>query len=96
MNPSPHQILNESSMHNVPPGSETHFKVVLVSEAFQGKPLLQRHRLVNGLLSKELAGPVHALSLHLKTPDEWAKTEGAVAPSPPCRGGDKRSATTKA
>ena len=38
------QVLNESHMHNVPKGSETHFKVLVVSEKFQGKPLLQRHR----------------------------------------------------
>lgn len=35
------EIINESFMHNVPPGSETHFKVLVVSEAFDGLPLIK-------------------------------------------------------
>lgn len=77
-------------MHNVPKGSETHFKVVCVSEAFGGQTLVKRHRQVFSLLSDELQGPVHALSLHLKTPEEWSKAEGAVSASPACMGGSKR------
>ncbi|XP_072284424.1 bolA-like protein 1 [Pyxicephalus adspersus] len=65
------EVHNESHMHAVPPGSETHFKVVVVSEAFNGKPLIQRHRLVNDLLKEELAGSVHALSIQAKTPEQW-------------------------
>ncbi len=76
-------------MHNVPKDSETHFKVVCVSPAFEGKPLLGRHRAVNALLDAELKGGVHALSIVAKTPAEWAASEGAVAPSPSCRGGSK-------
>lgn len=34
-------VINESYMHNVPPGSETHFKVVVVSEQFDGLPLIK-------------------------------------------------------
>ena len=84
------QVINESNMHNVPKGSETHFKVICISSAFEGKALIHRHRLVNGLLQEELAGPVHALSLQLKTPQEWSKSNGAVPPSPACMGGSKR------
>ena len=40
----------QSYMHNVPRGSETHFKVVLVSEAFDGLSLIKRHRAVNSTL----------------------------------------------
>lgn len=82
-------MLNESHMHNVPKGAETHFKVVLVSAAFEGKPLLGRHRVVNALLDAELKGGVHALSIVAKTPGEWAASQGAVPPSPQCRGGSK-------
>lgn len=81
--------MNESHMHNVPPGSETHFKVILVSDAFEGKPLLGRHRAVNTLLDAELKGGVHALSIVAKTPKEWAASAGSVPPSPACRGGSK-------
>jgi len=82
-------VLNESSAHNVPKGSESHFKVVVISEAFEGPSLIQRHRLVNALLEAELAGGVHALSIKAKTPAQWDKNRKVDA-SPACRGGSKR------
>jgi BolA protein len=63
--------------------------VVVVSPQFEGQALLERHRTVNALLDEELKGGVHALSIVAKTPAQWAKAS-AVAPSPPCLGGDKR------
>lgn len=91
------RVENESHMHNVPPGSESHFKVTLVTPRFDGKPLLARHRLVNAALAAELGGGVHALALHTFSPDEWAaRTAGGaggdggaspVADSPQCLGG---------
>ena len=80
-------IINESRNHNVPPDSETHFKVVVVSDAFADESLIKRHRMLNKLLSEQLAGPVHALSLHTHTEQEWLDKGGVVPPSPPCRGG---------
>ena len=50
------EVLNESDTHNVPRGSETHFKVIVVSEGFAGVGPLDRHRLVNGALADELSG----------------------------------------
>ena len=47
------QVINECANHNVPPGSESHFKVVLVSDEFYDKTLLDRHRLINSLLADE-------------------------------------------
>ena len=85
------EVVNESHMHNVPEGSESHFKVVLVSEAFGGKSLLARHRLVNSALSEELKGGVHALALHTMTPGEWRDKQGDALESPPCLGGGKLS-----
>ncbi|XP_069584809.1 bolA-like protein 1 [Ranitomeya imitator] len=82
------EVHNESSMHAVPPGSETHFKVVVVSDVFSGKSLIQRHRLVNDLLKEELAGAVHALSIQAKTPQQWAENP-TVVKSPGCMGGSK-------
>ena len=82
------EVINESHMHNVPPGSESHFKVVAVSNEFNGKMLVARHRLINKALAEELEGPVHALALHTMTPDEWADKGGAPE-SPPCMGGSK-------
>lgn len=82
------EVVNESSGHNVPPGSETHFKVVAVAETFDGERLIARHRRINRVLAEELAGPVHALALHTFTPAEWERRFGAVPDSPLCRGGD--------
>ncbi|KAJ1626880.1 bola protein [Pavlovales sp. CCMP2436] len=83
------EVLNESDGHNVPRGSETHFKVVVVSAAFEGTKLIDRHRVVNSALADELASGVHALSIVAKAPSQW--TEGAaVSPSPNCMGGSKR------
>ncbi len=84
------EVLNESSAHNVPPGSESHFKVVIVAACFEGKGLLERHRSINEALAEELAGPVHALSIHVHTPREWGARGQAVSVSPPCLGGGKR------
>ncbi len=52
------------------PDAETHFKLRVVSDAFTGKRLLQRHRMINEVLQEELKTTVHALSLVLKTTSE--------------------------
>ena len=52
------------------PGGETHFRVNIVSEAFEGKSRIERHRMINTLLAAELAGPVHALALKAMTKSE--------------------------
>ncbi len=82
------EVINESHMHNVPEGSESHFKVVLVSDEFQGKMLIARHRLVNKALETELNSGIHALALHTMTMQEWFDKGNAPA-SPPCLGGGK-------
>jgi len=87
--PSHLEVINESHQHSVPPGSESHFKVILVSGQFEGKGLLQRHRAVYALLNEEMAQKqIHALALHTFTPAEWEK-ETAARKSPPCLGGSK-------
>ncbi|MGB5856105.1 MAG: BolA/IbaG family iron-sulfur metabolism protein [Oceanisphaera sp.] len=79
------EVINESYMHRVQPGAETHFKLVVISEQFEGQRLLARHRKLNALLADELAGGVHALALHTFTTAEWQAREGAQD-SPACRG----------
>ena len=81
-------VENESHMHNVAPGSESHFKVTIVTEQFDGLMLIKRHRAVNEVL-KEILGQIHALALHTMTPSEWFEKGGAVADSPECLGGGK-------
>ncbi|KZX60360.1 transcriptional regulator BolA [Halioglobus sp. HI00S01] len=85
------QVENESHMHSVPPNSETHFKVVIVTDAFEGKRKVARHQQVYGALAAQLEGPVHALALHTYTAAEWTEREGAPA-SPDCLGGSKAEA----
>uniref|UniRef100_A0A3Q3LMF4 BolA-like protein 1 n=1 Tax=Mastacembelus armatus TaxID=205130 RepID=A0A3Q3LMF4_9TELE len=82
------EVHNESHMHAVPPGSESHFRVLVVSSQFEGLPLIQRHRLVNEALKEELSSCVHALAIQAKTPDQW-RSNPTLAKSPPCMGGSK-------
>ena len=82
------EVINESHKHNVPPGSESHFKVVVVCDEFRGKMLVARHRIVNKVLAEELQAVIHALALHTLTPEEWAE-KGEAPASPPCMGGGK-------
>ena len=91
LQPSHQEVINESHMHNVPPGSESHFKVVIVSDQFNGKMLVARHRMINKALAEELAGPIHALALHTMTPGEWTEKGGEAPSSPPCMGGSKQA-----
>ncbi|HTL32520.1 MAG TPA: BolA family protein [Kofleriaceae bacterium] len=51
-------------------GTADHWKATIVSQAFVGKTLMQRHRMINAALAEELKGPIHALTLEVKTPDE--------------------------
>jgi BolA family transcriptional regulator, general stress-responsive regulator len=68
------EVQDESHLHKGHAGhrpeGETHFRVYIVSQAFQGKSRIERHRLINATLSSELAGSVHALALHAKAPGE--------------------------
>jgi len=87
------EVVNESFMHNVPEGSESHFKVVIVSDDFKDKMLVARHRLVNKVLQDELdknrdEGGIHALALHTMTMEEWFE-KGNAPDSPECLGGGK-------
>jgi stress-induced morphogen len=83
-------VLNESHMHSVPKGSETHFKVVVVSSRFENQSLVERHRAVNALLREEFETKgLHALSIVAKTPQQW-EASARVPESPTCRGGSKK------
>ena len=87
LSPEHLEVIDESHMHNVPAGSESHFKVIVVSDDFKQKMLLARHRLVNAALKDELNGGIHALALHTMTMEEWFE-KGRAPESPPCLGGD--------
>lgn len=82
-------VENESRMHNVPAGSETHFKVLIVSDAFEGLGLVDRHRRVNAALADELRTGLHALTIRALTPAQWSAQGAADFQSPQCLGGSK-------
>jgi BolA protein len=54
------------------PGGQTHFRVYIVAQAFQGKSRIDRHRMINQTLARELAEGVHALAIHAAAPGEGA------------------------
>ena len=58
------------------PGGETHFRVYIVSEAFRGKGRIDRHRMINAALARELDSGVHALALHASAPGEPGSAQG--------------------
>lgn len=91
LSPLVFKIENESHRHSGP-ATESHFKLTVVSEQFEPLSRVQRHQRVYSILSEELQGEVHALALHLHSPQEWQDLGGHVPDSPDCRGGSKLSA----
>ena len=67
-------VIDESADHAGHVGArdegETHFRVEIVSVAFSGKNRLQRQRDIYATLKQELEGPVHALSIQARAPDD--------------------------
>ena len=67
-------VTDESHLHEGHaghrPGGETHFRIYIVSQAFEGKSRIDRQRMINTLLAAELAGSVHALAMKVLTPGE--------------------------
>jgi stress-induced morphogen len=72
--PSLLRVTDDSARHaghaGARPGGETHYSVVVVSDAFRGMNRVARSRAVHAVLEAEFAGGLHALSLVLRTPDE--------------------------
>jgi len=82
-------IVDESYMHAVPAGAESHFKLLVVSTDFASLSIVERHRLINQLFAAEFNNGLHALSLHTWTLEEWVIKGGVLPESPPCLGGSK-------
>ncbi len=89
LNPAHITLDNESMMHaGYFEGKESHFKLVIVSDAFSGLRLAARHQKIYAEVANLLTsggGTVHALAIHAYTPDEWA-TMNAAPDSPNCAG----------
>lgn len=85
------EVQNESKNHHVPPDSETHFKVTIVSDKFEGLMPVARHKMIYEILDWELKNGLHALSLHLYTPEKWFHMNHQTPASPACRDGFDKS-----
>jgi BolA family transcriptional regulator, general stress-responsive regulator len=74
LQPTRLDVVNESHLHaghRTSPGTgESHFRVLVVSQAFAGKSRIDRHRIVNDTLAAELKGRVHALAIKAYAPGE--------------------------
>lgn len=90
LNPVYLEILDESYMHSSGPGAESHFKVTVVTDAFDTLSLIKRHREINRILADELNSSIHALAIHAHTSSEWERKGNQVPDSPACMGGSKR------
>lgn len=78
LTPSSLEVIDESAQHaghmlhpgGVEPRGETHFRIKVVSAAFNGKSRLERHRMIHALVEAELKGGVHALAVEARAPGE--------------------------
>lgn len=88
VNCSEYYLENESHMHSGD-ATDSHFKLILVSDDFSDKRAVQRHQSIYKALAELMNNPVHALALHLFTEQEWAVKEDKQLLSPKCLGGSK-------
>jgi BolA protein len=89
LEPSHLEVIDESYLHNVEPGRESHVRIVAISKSFEGLNLVKRHQLIYSQIQEEISGPIHAISLHTFTEEEWRKKNQQAEPSPDCLGGSK-------
>ena len=90
LDPSHLEVIDESYLHNVEPGKESHVRIVVVSEQFEGLNLVKRHQLIYQQINEELEGPIHAISLYTFTDSEWKDKNETAQDSPDCLGGMKK------
>ncbi len=57
-------------------GTQDHYQARIVSQAFEGKTLIEQHQLVYRALGEAMHGPIHALALKTYTPQTWARVSG--------------------
>ena len=67
LDPSHLEVIDESYLHNVEPGRESHVRIVAISNLFDGLNLVKRHQLIYSEIQEEIDGPIHALSCLLYT-----------------------------
>ena len=90
LEPSHLEVIDESYLHNVEPGRESHVRIVAVYEKFQDLNLVKRHQLIYANIQEELSETIHAISLHTFTSQEWKDKNQKAEASPDCLGGSKK------
>ena len=78
------EIIDESAQHHLPEKRESHFRVLIVSDKFEGLSLIKRHQWVHRLVSEQIKGKIHAFSQQTLTPEEFKHRGGRLPSSPPC------------
>jgi BolA protein len=76
LKPSSFEIFNESHLHaghqeKFDGSGETHLRLRIVSDAFIGKSRVDRHRMINELVSEEMSNGLHAIAIEAKAPGEF-------------------------
>lgn len=79
-------VENESHMHSSGRGANSHFKLVIVSDVFDGMSKVKRHQKLYQLFAEDLKNGIHALALHLYTKKEWEERGEVFPNSPNCAG----------
>lgn len=76
------QLVDDSALHSR--GSESHFRLLIVSSMFEGLSLVQRHKRVMQVLESEFQSGLHSISQKTISLQEWAKAPATVPKSSKC------------
>lgn len=79
------ELSNESHQHSVPSGSETHFKLLIVADVFEGLSRVDRQREIHAALETEFKSGLHALTIRALSPKEWQEKGMGSFESPACQ-----------
>jgi BolA protein len=86
LQPSYIDVINESHMHSSGKGANSHFKVIIVAEAFTALRAVARHQRIYQILQQGLQNGIHALAIHAYSEREWQQKQQQVIASPNCMG----------
>ncbi len=78
------EVHDDSHGHAGRAGTQSHLRVIVVSQRFEGMNLVARHRVVNQVAAPVFALGLHALAIRAMTPAEWVAKNGETLPPPPC------------
>lgn len=75
LNPKSLEIVNESHLHaghqeSFDGSGETHLRIKIIAELFEGMNRVDRHRAINALVADEIAAGLHAIAIEAKAPSE--------------------------